>query len=317
MKIVILDADTLGNDLDFSALERFGEVKVYKKTDDYQVVTRISDADVIIVNKIKLNRDNLKDAKNLKLICETATGYDNIDINYCWQQEIGVCNIKGYSTESVAQVTFAMALELLTHLRQYINTVKNGTYTNGTAPLCTVPAFHEISGLTWGVIGYGAIGRRVAQLASAFGCKVLVYNRTDREMPYDNVSVNELLENSDIVSVHIPLNDETKSFIGQDELKRMKNSAILINVARGAVVDEQAVTDAIINREIAGVGIDVYSKEPMTLDSPYNAIAGCDNVVLTPHMAWGAYESRVRCIKEVEKNIETFLMGGVRNRVDL
>lgn len=317
MKIAVLEARTLGEDIDFSVLDKFGDVTVYDTTDEYQLITRISDVDIVIVNKLKLNRENLKDAKNLKLICITATGYDNIDTNYCWQREIGVCNVKGYSTDSVAQVTFLMALELITHLREYNTTVKNGAYTKSGSPLCTTPLFHEISGLTWGIVGYGAIGRRVAQIASVFDCKVLVSTRTDREMPYDNVELDELLKKSDIVSLHIPLSDETKHLINEKHLKLMKDSAILINVARGAVVDEDAVCNAIIEKKLGGFASDVYSQEPMTIDSPYNSIVGCENVILTPHMAWAAYEARVRCIEEVSKNIATFLMGGTRNRVDL
>lgn len=317
MKIAVLEANTLGDGIDFSILKKFGDVTVYDKTDEYQLITRISDVDIVIVNKLKLNRENLKDAKNLKLICITATGYDNIDTNYCWQREIGVCNVKGYSTDSVAQVTVLMALELTTHLREYNTKVRNGAYTKSGSPLCTSPAFHEISGLTWGIVGYGAIGRRVAQIASAFDCKVIVSNRSDKEMLYKNVELNELLKQADIVSLHIPLTDDTKHLINEKRLKLMKDNAILINVARGAVVDEDAVCNAIIKKELGGFATDVYSTEPMTLDSPYNSIVGCENVILTPHMAWAAYEARLRCIEEVSKNIETFLMGGTRNRVDL
>ena len=317
IKIAVLEANTLGEGIDFSILDKFGDVAVYEKTDEYQLLTRINDVDIVIVNKLKLNRENLKDAKNLKLICITATGYDNIDTNYCWQREIGVCKVKGYSTDSVAQVTLLMALELITHLGEYNKKVKNGVYTNSNSPLCTSPMFHEISGLTWGIVGYGAIGRRVAQLAAAFDCKVIVSNRSDKEMPYENVELDELLEKSDIVSLHIPLTDETKHLLDEKRLKLMKKDAILINVARGAVVDEDAVCNAIINKEIGGFASDVYTTEPMTLDSPYNSIVCCENVLLTPHMAWAAYEARKRLLDEVKKNIETFLMGGTRNRVDL
>ena len=317
-KIVILDADTMGGDLDFSPLSRFGEVVVYPSTDAGTLTRRISDADIVIVNKIKLNRDNLQNAKRLKLICLTATGYDNIDINYCWQREIGVCNVKGYSTESVAQVTMLMALELLTHLGEYKAAVTSGRYTRGESPLCTEPVFHEIAGLTWGVVGYGAIGRRVAQLASAFGCNVLVCSRrTHMECSYDQVTLDELCMKADIISLHVPLNDGTRKMIDSRRLKLMKNSALLINVARGDVVDELAVCDAIFRGEIGALAVDVYSAEPLTVTSPYNALTMQSNVILTPHMAWAAYESRTRCMKEVEKNIETFLMGGKRNRVDL
>ena len=318
MKIVILDAETMGGDLDFSPLSRFGELVVYPSTDSGTLTRRIGDADIVIVNKIKLNRDNLQKAKQLKLICVTATGYDNIDINYCWQREIGVCNVKGYSTESVAQVTMLMALELMTNLSEYRTTVTSGRYTRGESPLCTEPIFHEIAGLTWGVVGYGAIGRRVAELASAFGCNILVCSRRiHRECSYDQVTLDELCMKSDIISLHVPLNDGTRRMIDSRRLKLMKKDAMLINVARGDVIDELAACDAVVRGEIGALASDVYSTEPLTVTSPYNAVTMQSNVILTPHMAWAAYESRVRCIKEVEKNIETFLMGGTRNRVDL
>ena len=317
-KIVVLDAETMGGDLDFSPLSRFGELNVYASTEQGNLGRRIGDADIIVVNKVRLNRDNLRQARRLKLICVTATGYDNIDVNYCWQREIGVCNVKDYSTESVAQVTLLMALELLTHLGEYRTAVTSGRYTNGESPLCVTPVFHELAGLTWGVVGYGAIGSRVAQLAAAFGCDVLVNSRRfRRECAFEQVTLDELCMKADIISLHVPLNDGTRKMINKRRLGLMKNSAILINVARGDVVDELAVCDAVLKEEIGALAADVYSTEPLTVTSPYNGVLSRDDVLLTPHMAWAAREARVRCLKEVEKNIDTFLMGGKRNRVDL
>ena len=267
-KVVILDAETMGNDLDFSGLSRFGEVVVHPYTDPGLLPRRISDADIIIVNKIRLDRTNLESAKKLRLICVTATGYDNIDVNYCWQREIGVCNVTGYSTESVAQVTMLMALELMTHLNEYRAAVSSGRYTRGESPLCTEPVFHEISGLTWGVVGYGAIGQRVAELASAFGCKVLVCSRRiHRECAYEQITLDQLCMKSDIISLHVPLNENTRRMINSRRLKLMKNSAILINVARGDVIDELAACDAVVRGEIGALASDVYSTEPLTVTS--------------------------------------------------
>ncbi len=317
-KIVVLDAETMGGDLDFSPLSRFGTLNVYASTDSYSLGQRIGDADIIVVNKVKLNRDNLKNARRLKLICVTATGYDNIDVNYCWQREIGVCNVRDYSTESVAQVTLLMALELLTHLSEYRAAVTSGRYTNGESPLCVTPVFHELSGLTWGVVGYGAIGSRVAQLASAFGCNVLINSRRfRRECAFEQVTLDELCRRADIISLHVPLNDETRKMINKRRLALMKNTAILINVARGGVIDELAVCDAVLREEIGALASDVYSTEPLTVTSPYNGVLSRSDVLLTPHMAWAAQEARKRCINEVGMNIETYLMGGKRNRVDL
>lgn len=316
MKIVILDAKTLGDDMDFSLFNKFGEVDVYRTTPQENLAERIADAEVIIVNKVKLNRENLPAAKKLKLICVTATGYDNIDLNYCWKREIGVCNVRGYSTDSVAQVTVSMALSLITHLGSYDAYVKNHGYTNSGVQNYLKPAFHEISGMTWGIVGLGNIGRRVADIARCMGAEVIACTRTDNPL-YECVTLDELCRRADIISVHVPLNEETENMIGQGEFAKMKDTAVFINVSRGAVADEAALCDAVLNGKIGGVGVDVYSVEPMSPDSPYNKILGCENVILTPHMAWGAYEARVRCMEEIAKNISIFFIGGVRNRVDL
>ena len=317
MKIVILDAKTLGDDIEFSAIERLGDLTVYKTTSELQLADRIKDAEVIIVNKVKLNKENLPLAPKLKLICVTATGFDNIDVNYCWRKQIGVCNIKGYSTDSVAQLTVAMALSLVTRLGAFDRYVKDGRYTESGVQNRLKPYFHEINGMTWGIIGFGNIGGEVARIARGLGCNVLVTPHKPQGKYDFFVSLDELLEKSDIISLHVPLTSETNNMINRERIAKMKDSAVLINVSRGAVCDEEALTDAVKDGKIGGLGIDVYSKEPLDTDSPYNRILNEKNVIFTPHMAWGAYESRVRCIDEVAKNIETFIMGGVRNRVDL
>lgn len=316
MKIVILDAKTLGDDIDFSIFDKFGCVSIYQTTETVQLEERIRDADVIIVNKIKLGAHNLEAAKNLKLICVTATGYDNIDLNYCWRKEIGVCNVRGYSTDSVAQVTVNMALSLMTHLHAYDAYTKSGQYTSGGVQNHLKPAFHEIAGKTWGIIGLGNIGGSVAKVARALGANVIVKPHKVNEA-YDCVSLEELCRRSDIISVHVPLTAETKGMIDKEHIAMMKKNVVFINVSRGAVADEEALAEAVENGNLGGLGIDVYSEEPMTEKSPYNRILNMDNVILTPHMAWGAYEARVRCMEEIVKNIETFFMGGKRNRVDL
>lgn len=316
MKIVILDAKTLGDDMEFSSFEKFGEVNVYQTTSELQIEERIKDAQIIIVNKIKLNKDNLEKSKKLKLICVTATGYDNIDINYCWRNEIAVCNVRGYSTDSVAQLTMSMALSLMTHLNEFDKYVKDGRYTAGGVQNHLRPYFHELTGKTWGVIGLGNIGKQVARLATAFGMEV-VANPHKIQEGYNCIDLDELCRVSDIISVHVPLTSETKGMINEKRIAMMKKDFIFINVSRGAVADENALVTAYENGKMGGLGIDVYSTEPMTSESPYNRILNKRNVIFTPHMAWGAYEARKRCIEEIVKNIETFLMGGKRNRVDL
>lgn len=316
MKTAILDAKTLGDDMEFSQFEKFGDIKIYQTTSSLQLEERIKDVDIIIVNKIKLNKENLECAKKLKLICVTATGYDNIDINYCWRNEIGVCNVRGYSTDSVAQLTVSMALSLMTHLNEFDKYVKDGRYTAGGVQNHLKPYFNEIAGKTWGIIGLGNIGRQVARIAGALGMNVVANPHKEQE-GYECVDLEKLCKISDIISVHVPLTSETKGMINEKRIAMMKDSSIFINVSRGAVADEEALVKAFENGRIGGLGIDVYSVEPMKSDSPYNRILNKNNVIFTPHMAWGAYEARRRCIDEIVKNIETFLMGGKRNRVDL
>lgn len=316
LKISILDAGTLGDDIDFSMFDVFGSVNIYDKTKPEEVCGRIDDTDVIIVNKIKLNQTNLAMADKLKLICVTATGFDNIDTAYCRKKGIAVCNVKGYSTDSVAQITMAMALSLINKLPQYDSYVKDFSYTKSGVQNCVSPVFHEMSKLTWGIVGLGNIGKRVANLAKSFGCNVLAYKRTP-ELGFECVTLERLCRESDIISVHLPLNEETYGIIDKKLISQMKKTAIIINVARGTVVDEAELVKAIKEEKIGGLGIDVYSTEPMMQDSPYTEITDRNNVIFTPHMAWAAYEARVRCMEEIVKNIHSFFKGELRNRVDI
>lgn len=315
MNLVILDAGTLGDDINFELFEEFGEIEMYKMTDERQVRFRVMDADVIIVNKIKLNEKTLGDAKRLKLICVTATGFDNIDLDYCRRRSIAVCNVKGYSTESVAQVTAAMALSLVNGLPQYDKYVKDYSYSKSGVQNHLSPVFHEMSSMTWGVVGLGGIGTRVADIAKSFGCNVLAFKRRNDPL-YKCVDLHRLVKESDIISVHLPLSDKTKGIISRDIISEMKKGVIFINVARGAVADEAALAEAVEDGRIGGLGIDVYSEEPMSNTSPYMSIIDRPNVIFTPHMAWGAYEARVRCMEEIKENIKAYMRGRKRNRVD-
>ena len=280
------------------------------------IAERIADADVIIINKIKNNKNSLALAKSLKLVCIFATGYDNINLDDCRAKNIAVCNVKGYSTHSVAQLTILMALNLIGKINDYCDFVKSGEYTKSGIANRLIPINHELFGKTWGIVGAGAIGKQVAKVAEAFGCRVLAFKRTADES-LNCVSLETLLKESDIVSLHTPLNDSTRSLIGERELGMMKDGAILINVARGAVTDEAAVANAVLDGKIGAFATDVYSVEPFGADHPMAKIANCNNVMLTPHMAWGTLEARVRCLDEIMQNIESFLNGGKRNRVDV
>ena len=316
MRLAILDSATLGSDISFESFRRFGEVAVYERTAPDEVEDRIADCDVVILNKIKLGARNLSCAGSLKLICVTATGFDNIDTGYCRERGIAVCNVKGYSTDIVAQLTAAMALSLVCRLSDYDSYVKDGSYTASGVHNRLEPVFHELSGLTWGIAGYGAIGRRVAEIARVLGCNVLAFKRepvTDTEC----VPLDELCRRSDILSLHLPLTETTRGILDKRRIGLMKPGAVVINVSRGAVADEAALADAVKSGALGGLGIDVYSVEPIQPDNPLTALFGMKNVVFTPHMAWGAYESRVRCMREVELNIDSFLAGERRNRVDI
>ena len=314
MKIVFLDASTLGADIDLSLYKKYGELTVYQSTAQEEFADHVADSDVVIINKLKVGRHNLPACPSVKLICVTATGYDNIDTEYCKEKGIAVCNVVGYSTQNVAQLTVAMALSLICHLGEYNRSVADGTYSRGAVANILTPVYHEIYGKTWGIVGYGNIGKQVGAVAKALGCKVIVHKRTEIEGE-ECVDIDTLCKESDIISVHTPLNDGTRVLISRERIAMMKNDAIFINVARGAVVDEAALTDAILNKKIGGIGVDVYSKEPFPTDHPYASIAGRDNVIFTPHMAWGSYEARVRCCDEIALNIEAFLAGERRNRV--
>ena len=316
MNIVILDAKTLGDDVDISAVHELGETTIYDNIAQNDVENAIKNCDVVILNKLKLNKSNLESAKNLKLICVTATGYDNIDIDYCKSRGIAVCNVVGYSSDSVAQVTVAMALSLYTNLAEYTEFVNNGDYTKSGVANKLTPTFSEMRGKIWGVVGLGAIGRQVANVASALGCKVIAFKRTpDSTIPCCNLSY--LFKKSDIISIHLPLNDETKGIIDKELISSMKENAILINVARGAVTDEKALAEALLENKISGIGIDVYSQEPFSGEHPFYQLLGNKRALLTPHMAWGAYEARTRCFEQVLENIKAFFSGEIKNRLDI
>ena len=314
-RIVVLDAATLGDDLCLAPLEAEGEVVVYRTSPPDTVKERITGADAVILNKVKIGEDQLPDGEAApKIICIAATGYDNIDLEACRRHGVGVANVKGYSSDSVAQVTVGLALNLVCRLPAYCKATADGSYTSGGNANMLTPVYHEVAGMTWGVVGAGRIGSRVADVARAFGCRVLTNRRTP-----DGVSVDleTLLRESDIVTVHTPLTAETRGLIGERELSMMKDVAILVNMARGAVTDEAAVAAAVVSGKLGGLGCDVYSTEPFPESHPYYAIRDRENVLLTPHMSWGAYEARARCLEEMILNMRACFAGELRNRVDL
>ena len=315
MEIVILDAVTLGNDTDLSPLMELGTVTVWDNTAPEELAARIEGAEVIVSNKVRLFEPVLREAKKLKLICLSATGYDCVDTAYCAKNGIGVCNVPGYSTQSVAQLTVAMVLELTNHLSAYREYVHSGAYSHSGVANALTPVWHELYGKTWGIVGGGNIGRQVAKIADAFGCRVLICRRKPDEV-YETADLDDLCARSDIITIHVPLTDETRGMIGEKQIGLMKENAIVVNVARGAVTDEAALAEAVKEGRIGGLGVDVYSTEPFGAEHPFNAIVDLPNVCLTPHTAWGAIETRNRCVRMVAENISAFCQGKRKNRVE-
>ena len=316
MKLVVLDSASLGDDLPLHILKELGDTEVYESSTPDEVLQRVADADVVLINKIKINSAVLDRAKRLKLICVFATGFDNIDIISAKQKGVAVCNVPGYSTDSVALFTVSTALALYTRLKVYSRFVSDGSYTASGIPNRLEPVYHELRGKVWGIIGCGNIGRAVARVAEALGAKVIVNKRTPTE-EFTCVDIDTLCQESDIITVHCPLNDESRSLINSGTISLMKKDVCIVNSARGAVVNEQDVAEAILNGKIGAYGSDVYTVEPFSAEHPFFKIKDLDNVILTPHCAWGAYEARLRCLNIVYSNIEAFIRGEIQNRVDI
>ena len=316
MKIVILDRLSLGADTPFDCLYPLGEVVVYDSTAEEEICERCDGADVAIINKIKFKESVLSRCKTLRLICVFATGFDNVDLEAARHHGIAVCNVPGYSTDSVAQFTVATVLSLISHLREYNEFVISGEYTASGVPNRLVPVYHELAGKTWGIIGLGNIGMRVMAVAEAFGAKV-IYSRHTQCDDKRFVDIDTLCRESDIISIHCPLNNESRELINNERIAQMKPSVILVNEARGAVIDEEAVARAVEEGRIGAFGSDVFSVEPFGEKHPFYRIMKHKNVLLTPHAAWGSYESRLRCINIIRENIDSFLTGKTLNRVDI
>lgn len=317
MKISILERDSLGIDVDMSEIGKLGEVTVYGATTAEHAKEHIGDADIIIANKLPLNETTLKDAVNLKFVAQTATGTNNVDFSYTNERGILVANVPSYSTDSVAQHTFAMAFYLIEKLRYFDDYVKNGTYSKSNCFSCVDMIYPEIAGKTWGIIGMGAIGRKVAQIASAFGCRVICYSASGKtyDTPYEQVSFDALLSESDILTVHAPLNDYTKGMMNYEAFSKMKKSAYFINVGRGPIVAEEDLVKALEEGLIRAAGLDVMCVEPLPIDSPLLKIQDSQKLLITPHTAWATSEARQRCVDEVAENIKAFLRGESRNIV--
>lgn len=308
MKIVFLDAKTIGEDIDLSGFDALGEVVKYGFSTAEEARERSKDADVLILNKVQVNEQTIGEADHLKLVCVTATGTNNLDKEYLDKRGIAWRNVAGYSTESVAQHTFAMLFYLLEKLPYYDNYVKSEKYVNDVSFTHFAKAFHELSGMTYGIIGLGNIGRRVADIAKAFGCHVIYYSTSGRNSQpgYERVSFDELLEQSDIVSIHAPLDENTLGLMNKEAFAKMKNSAILLNVGRGPIINELDLAEALNNKTIAAAGLDVLSVEPMQEDNPLRGIKDSERLLITPHIAWAGVEARNRLMGIILGQIKEF-----------
>lgn len=319
MKIVILERNSVGTDVSVDCISDFGEVTVYRNTvTAEEVKERVRDAEIVIANKSPMNEETLRDAPNVRLICEFATGFDNCDLAYCKSRGIKVTNVVDYSTAMVAQHTFTLALALSQKLFHYDTYVKSGEYSAQDRFSNFDLPFYELEGKTWGIVGMGNIGRRVAKIAEAFGCRVIFYSITGKSActQYSRVDRDTLLRESDYLSLHCPLSDLSRNFIDAEALKKMKRTAILINVARGQVVNNRDLYEALEAREIQAAGLDVLEREPLEPDNPLGRIQDSGRLIITPHLAWASVEARTRCVEGAYLNIQAFLRGEDRNVVN-
>lgn len=314
MKIVALEIMNVGSDVDLSEFKELGDFTAYDITKPGDIALRAADAEVLIINKLPINESTIGPLKDLKLVCVTATGYDNVDVAYCAGRGIKVCNAVGYSTASVVQHTFASLFYIYEKLRYYDDYVRDGNYCDSPIFTHFDEYFNELEGKTWGIAGLGNIGRRVAAAAEAFGCEVVYYSTSGRhdDEKYKRLSLDDFLAGSDIISIHAPLNDNTKKLFSDDAFDKMKDTAYLVNMGRGPIVDEEALVRAIKEGKIAGAALDVIDGEPMRANSPLKELAGDPRLFVTPHIAWATVEARARLMHEVYLNIKAYLNGEER-----
>lgn len=319
VKIVILERNSVGVDTPVDCFEELGEVTCYPNTTTAEEVReRTKDADIIVANKARLNEESLRESPNVKLICEFATGFDNCDLAYCNSRGIKVANVADYCTDMVAQHTFTLMLTLLQKLPHYDEYVKSGAYAAQDRFSNFDEPFTELAGKTWGIVGMGHIGKKVAQIATAFGCRVIFHSVTGKSTvtEYEQVDKDTLLRESDFLSLHCPLSDLTRDFIDKEALRKMKKTAVLVNVARGPVVNNTDLYDALMNGEIMAAGLDVLEKEPLQLSNPLSKIKDSNRLIITPHLAWASVEARFRCVNEAYLNAKAFLNGEPHNIVN-
>lgn len=309
MNIVFLDRKTLGDDIGLEQFEKFGKITAYESTKADETIQRVKDASIVVTNKVVIDKE-IMDNSDIKLICIAATGMNNIDLEYAKEKNIVVKNVAGYSTSSVAQLTFAFALQFVQKINFYDNYVKSGGWENSDIFTNLDKPFYELTNKTWGIIGLGNIGKSVAKVADAFGCNVQFYSTsgTNNDTTYNKKTLDELLKNSDIISIHSPLNDDTLNLINKTNIISLKDGAIILNLGRGGIVNEQDISDTINNGVNIYYGTDVVTKEPIEKSSPLLTIKNKEKVLFTPHIAWASKEARVRLLNGIEDNIKEFVL---------
>ncbi len=317
MNIVVLDRMALGDDIDMSIFEKLGKLTIYERTAPYEVVDRLKDADALLTNKVVIGKAEMDRLPKLRYIGINATGTNNIDLAYAAKKNIAVTNVKSYSTDSVVQHTFALLFYVYEKLRHYDDFVKQGKYSDYGCFTYFGERFAQLSGKTWGIIGLGEIGRKVADIAKAFGCHVVYYSTSGKNSnpDYERAEFDELLRSSDIISIHAPLNDRTQNLMNRAAFEKMKPEAVLINVGRGPIVNESDLLWALNENKIAAAGLDVLSVEPMRKDNPLYGYKDSNRLIITPHIAWATNEARKRLVDEAYLNLEAFICGKERNRV--
>ena len=305
MKIVLLDALTFG-ETDLSAFDALGDVEVFQTTSKEQTAQRITNANVIVTNKVVITKELMQSANNLKLICVAATGMNNVDLNAAKELNIEVKNVAGYSTDSVIQHTFSMLFYLLGHSRYYDEVVKDGTYSRGPIFTDVSQPFFEVKGKKWGIIGLGSIGRGVANIAKAFGAELCYYSTSgvNRTEDFQRTTLNEMLQACDIITIHAPLNEKTDNLLDYEQLLTCKDGAVVLNLGRGGIVNEEAVAK-IVDEKNVYFGLDVLTQEPMRENHPLLSVKNKKNLYVTPHIAWTSVEAREKLIASVVENIKS------------
>ena len=314
-KIVFLDRQTIGEDVSMEPLEQLGHITYYDEPVGEGIIAAIKDAQIVITNKVVITQEILNQVNKLELICVTATGFNHVDVAYANRIGVKVCNVKGYSTNSVAQHTFALLLDLYHKNAYYHDYISSGCYSSSSLFTHFGRSFHELAGKKWGVVGMGDIGRKVASIAEVFGCEVQYYSTSgqNNQQNYKQVDFDTLLTTSDIISIHAPLNENTENLFDTYAFKKMKPTSYLINVGRGKIISEIDLTKALDDGEIAGAGLDVFECEPFYQDSPLLTIQDKTKLIMTPHIAWASIEARNRVIEEVALNITAYLLDEPRN----